>query len=60
MKFRLFCLLALAHLSCSVQSARAQISATVEIATYAGLTVTGTEGWYYNIEATDDLADSES
>jgi len=53
-------LLVLTHLSCFVQSARAQSSATVEIATYAGLTVTGNAGWYYNIEATDDLTDSES
>ena len=56
MKLRPTCLLALVALAGSIQAVHAQVPPTVEIATYAGLSFTGTTGSWYNIEATTDLS----
>jgi formylglycine-generating enzyme required for sulfatase activity len=49
-------LLSFIALACSVQPVRSQDATIVEIATYAGLSITATESVFRDIEATTDLS----
>lgn len=53
------CLLALVALAGTLSSVHAEDPPTAEIASYAGLTVTGTTDGIYTIEATEDPAQAE-